>query len=169
MTETKRMTEIAAMRRLLETFGADRTRWPAGERLRFAPLIARDELARKLVVEAAALDKLLDLAPVPEPARERALADRIVAEAVVAFDVGSRMAHPQGGASRARWPMRLERPNDWRAAALLAASLLIGMFTGTTGILEPAIDRIVSAAGGGADADPQQTVFDYDATDEDVL
>ena len=71
--------EMEALQRLLESHGADRTRWPARDRLRFAQMIAEDAEARRLVAEATALDSLLELAPAPSVEREQEIGARILA------------------------------------------------------------------------------------------
>src|SRR5262245_7919941 len=82
MTKDMRAEDRQALERLLEIYGADRTRWPARERLRFASLVAEDEASRRLMAEASALDRLLDVAPKASAAREHALKERIVAAAL---------------------------------------------------------------------------------------
>lgn len=133
--------ELAALANRLDISGADRTRWPAQERLRFAALIAGDDAARRMVAEAAALDRLLDAAPGAEPARLDRLIDRISAAAqvegasradnVVEFTAARRPAAPP------RTPVH--RRSTWQAAALLAASLFVGAFVGTSGLLGTSI------------------------------
>ena len=81
-TNDKRVEDRQALERLLEVYGADRTRWPARERLRFASLVSEDDAARHLMAEAAALDSVLDLASKASAAREHALKERIVAAAL---------------------------------------------------------------------------------------
>ena len=63
MVKDRRAEDRLALERLLDVCGADRTRWPARERLRFASFIGEDEGAKRLLAEADALDSLLDLAP----------------------------------------------------------------------------------------------------------
>ena len=43
-----------AFQLLLDVYGADRARWPAADRLRFAQLLSKDPLARKMLGEADA-------------------------------------------------------------------------------------------------------------------
>lgn len=131
-------TELEALGHRLEVSGADRTRWPAHERLRFAQLIAQSEEARRLVAEAVALDDVLDRAPGFGTDRIAGLVDRIVASAehehaadtksgdtkVVPFE-----RRQSGAAGRA--PVR--NRGAWQAAALLAASLVVGVFVGNAG------------------------------------
>jgi hypothetical protein len=72
---------LAEFARLLDVYGADRTRWPAEMRAAAAHLAVRDADACKLLAEAEALDRVLQSAPVPALAIEAALAERIVAAA----------------------------------------------------------------------------------------
>lgn len=153
MTEAK---ELAALADRLDISGADRTRWPAQERLRFAPLIAGSDETRRMMAEAAALDRLLDAAPTLAPTRLDGLIDRIVATAEAE---GSR---PAGNvvdfatARRAPAPPPRVAPfqrSNWQAAALLAASLFLGAFVGTSGVLGP---------------DASQLSAEYDVAEADV-
>src|SRR5689334_11403900 len=67
--------------RLLEIYGSDRTRWPVEARASAGQLTARDPAACRLLLEAEALDRILERAPLPSLASEAALAERIVAAA----------------------------------------------------------------------------------------
>ena len=78
MTQAK---DIADLVHRLDLSGADRTRWPAQERLRFASLIANSEEAQRLVEEAAAFDRLLDQVPGADDGKLGGLVDQIVAAA----------------------------------------------------------------------------------------
>ncbi len=144
--------EIEALSALVDRFGADRTRWPAPERLRFAGLLKDSAEARRLLTEAAAFDRLLDMAPLVDDKRQPALVDRIVATAVdtepqVAATAGrERDATGRAGggvrnlaaARAARTAPRRFGSSSWPAAALLAASLALGIFAGSTGLLPAA-------------------------------
>jgi hypothetical protein len=175
---TDRRTEIEALDALLASCGADRTRWPAHARLKFASLVATDPEAQRLVKEAAALDSVLDRAPAPVRPSD-ALAERIVATAIA----GARDRDPR--ASDIRLPTR-SRPSaagagrgiswarmrdvsamPWPAAALLAASLVIGAFAGTSGVLDQALVPIAEVAASDSDmeADASQLAFGDDAAD----
>jgi hypothetical protein len=132
----KQTIELEALAHRLEVSGSDRTRWPAQERLRFAPLLAQSSEARQLLAEAAALDRVLDMAPGPDGARLAPLIDRIVALAEREGQGDSTKVVPfpaHRPASRAARPPI--NSGGWRAAALLAASLVVGAFVGTTGLL----------------------------------
>jgi hypothetical protein len=137
MTQAK---ELAALADRLEISGADRTRWPAQERLRFASLIASSDEARRLMAEASALDRLLDTVTGADPARLGGLVDRIVAAAVTEGAPGSGNVIAIGAGRRSVAPaprLPVHRRSNWQAAALLAASLFVGAFVGTSGLLGP--------------------------------
>lgn len=155
----KRAGERQALERLLEVYGADRTRWPARERLRFAGFIGDDDGAKRLVAEAAALDTLLDRASRASEDRERALQERIVAAAL--RSVEPRLAVVPGVAERpvksapvlAR--LRAFAPalgkagvgRELPAAALLAASLVVGVLLGSAGTLDTTVQEVAEVAG----------------------
>ena len=144
-TKDRHAEDREALTQLLEVYGADRTRWPARERLRFAGLVCEDREAHSLVAEAAALDRLLDLAPKASENRERALADRIVATAVAARRP-SRRPFLAGRFAGSEWP----------AAGLLAASLVLGVFVGSTGTLDPTVQEVAEVAGIATESDDFQ-------------
>jgi hypothetical protein len=177
--ERDRARELAALEAHLERHGADRTRWPQSAAARFAPFIEADHAAARLYNEARALDSLLDAAPRVSDVRRDALAERILAAARAGDGVSARrkddsedriVAFP----TRSRQPYR--RPSlarsDWQAAALLAASLLLGVFTGVNGTFDNAISGLASLAGLAADRDGIELALDQTAVpifDEDAL
>jgi hypothetical protein len=174
MTEknTNGRTELDALERAFERFGSDRTRWPAPVRREFAGLLAGDAEAQQRLREAEALDRLLDLAP-PPGIDTRALADRILAAAVA----DKRVARPAPAAAKPA-PLHQRRAwggveSQWPAAALLAASLVLGMFTGISGSLNTAVAPLmVASTTGESEIDPGQIAFDGDALslfEEDML
>jgi hypothetical protein len=166
MTEDtiNRREELDALENLLLRAGADRTRWPAPERLRFASLLVSDSEAQRLLREARALDRLLDLAPRPQRSEE-AIARRIAAAA----------SREKFGVRRpAPFVRSLARDAGWPAAALMAASLVLGAFAGTMGLLDPAFEPVSTASAGSSDtdADPSLIAFGGDETGifgEDLL
>lgn len=196
MGDRKRAEEIAALRQLLEGCGADRTRWPAPDRLRFAALLKHDAQARRILAEAGALDRVLDLAPRVGEQRQRALAERIAAAAATAAQdgkaadaFGRTSAKPAvevaserttGGvadlaAARRRAPVRggqfgRSRP-VWHAAGLLAASLVLGVLAGGSGALAPVLQNLPGLSA-DADADGLHLARGLDgglSADEDTL
>jgi hypothetical protein len=175
MTENKNIEndELKALERLLASHGADRTRWPAPERLRFAPLLSASALARRKLSEAAALDRLIDLAPEPRTNRT-ALAERIAAAALAEARRGQVIRLPQRGGLGSRFGSGAGRAaafgrlnpgaGQWAGGALLAASLVLGAFIGTSGTFNSAIQPLTVAAigDGEAEADASQVAFGVD-------
>lgn len=164
---TKEGTGLDALEQVLDRFGADRTRWPAPVRRDFAGLIARDDGAKARLREAEALDKLLDLAPQPT-IDTRALASRIVAAARAETPAVSPLK------ARVAWA-RLDRraaEAQWPAAAVLAASLVLGAFFGLSGTFDSAVEPLVADASYEMVPDSGQLALDTDANDlfeEDFL
>ncbi|MGZ5889090.1 MAG: hypothetical protein ACXWJS_00645 [Hyphomicrobium sp.] len=179
-TKEKRAEDRQALEHLLEVYGADRTRWPARERLRFASLVAEDDGARRLVSEASALDSLLDLAPKASAAREHALKERIVAAALrqtePRFAVVARSAAPARAGWRA-WTgrvsaLRAPASSGWAAGGLLAASLVVGVLLGSAGTFDTAVQQVAEATGYSVtDTSSHLALGDemVSASDEEVL
>lgn len=161
-------TGLDSLEQVLERFGSDRTRWPAPVRRDFAGVLARDPAAKARLREAEALDRLLDLAP--QPATDtRALADRILAAATAERPA---VSPPK---ARVAWASRGARTGvdtQWPAAALLAASLVLGAFFGLNGTFDAAVSPLVAAAASDAEIDSSQIAFDSDSMgmfEEDLL
>jgi anti-sigma factor RsiW len=133
-----------ALRHLLDVYGADRTRWPAAERLQLSRFIASDPRARTELAEAAALESVLDRAPRVSAERERVVLARI--ESIIAADVGaSRPTQPTKPERKAPIRSLLLRP----VSALLAASLMLGIVSGSSSFMSPTIDALADAMGLG--------------------
>lgn len=143
---------LADFERLLDIYGGDRTRWPADGRAAAAQLVSRDAKARRILAEAEALDRVLERAPLPSLAVEAGLAERIVAAAQrsprIVRSAGEMAAAPSttGAATRAQEPARRGR-RDLRAAALLAASLLVGIFIGASSVPQDVLPALADLAG----------------------
>jgi hypothetical protein len=141
--------------------------------LRFAHLLATNAGAKRLVAEAAALDRLLDLAPRPSGAATKALSERIVAAAVAAragdFREAGRGRQPRRffwipeALSQGRRGLAEAGSGGWIGGGLLAACLLIGAFAGTTGLVDKAIEPLAVAVGTEGDPDTSQLALDDDA------
>lgn len=165
MTEktTREGTGLAAFAEVLETFGSDRTRWPAPVRRDFAGLLATSADAQARLREAEALDRLLDLAPPPQ-IDTSALASRILAAA--AAEGGTTTARPAASRPWSIFERRSSGRNrgrgeeQWPAAALLAASLVLGAIFGFSGAFEQPADTTVAEASFDPDIDPAQIAFD---------
>ena len=169
MSKPAHPATTADLQATLEAYGADRARWPTADADRFALLISEDKGAQSMLAEAQALDRLLDAAPTVSIARERALAARIVAtvrageatsrakENVVAF-VPAKQRSVSATAV-------LLRP----AAALLAASLVLGIVVGSSGVTGPAATYVAEALG-LVDEEPEYALAtDMLATGEETL
>jgi hypothetical protein len=153
MTNTNNNTmTLPEFERLLEVYGGDRTRWPAEERAAAAQLVARDAAARRSMAEAEALDRVLDRAPLPALAVEAALADRIVAAAqrsprivranpvLAAAAPIATVAAPERAPAvppKARFEYR-----SVRAAGVLAASLVAGIFIGLSNLPQSVLPEL---------------------------
>lgn len=188
MTNPDRSAPLVDLQAVVDTFGGDRARWPAAARLRLAALVATDVAAARIVAEAVALDRLLDSAPSVAPERERALASRIMemAAATPRDRVSSTGASPDGAdatttatvtpmiasprpvrplpevAPRPKFgPQRAPLTGRTRqAVALLAASLVLGVYIGASDVTGP-VASLVSDAFGLSD-DEQAYAFASD-------
>jgi hypothetical protein len=166
--------------RLLDVYGSDRTRWPVEARASAGQLAARDPAACQLLVEAEALDRVLERAPLPSLASEAALAERIVTAAqrtprMVRTGEGTAVADP-ARVSPARTPargvLRLSEGRRWlhrspagRAAGLLAACLMLGVFLGASAVPQPVIPALEEFTGlsiGNSNAAQALDPFDED-------
>jgi hypothetical protein len=180
-TKDTRVEDREALERLLDVYGADRTRWPARERLRFASFISEDEAAQGMVAESAALDALLDRAPRASEDREHALKERIVAAAL-------RSAEPQLAVVRTdeeravpRLPAwlryapsstRTRERREWPVAGLLAASLLVGVMLGSAGTFDSTVQDVAEATGIASVGETSQLALGDEiitVADEDLL
>jgi hypothetical protein len=141
---TMTRTEFAA---LLETYGAERSRWPHDQRAAASALLSSDREAERLLTEAVALDRVLDRAPRLDPGRETALADRIAALAVKAPRVATANVRPAATPVPTLQRATVPRRDAWRAASMLAACLVLGFSIGWSGLAQsfaPAVDDIMS-------------------------
>jgi len=183
-TKDTRVKDREALERLLDVYGADRTRWPARERLRFAGFISEDEAAQRMVAESAALDALLDRAPRASEDRERALKERIVAAAlrtvepqlaVVRTDEENavpRLPAWLRSGRRAPSSTRARERREWPAAGLLAASLMIGVMLGSAGTFDTTVQDVAEATGFTSVGETSQLALGEDIiamADEDLL
>jgi hypothetical protein len=165
MTQDKtiRSDDLDALEQLLASHGSDRTRWPAPARLRFASLIASNGAAKRMLEEAEALDRLLELAPQPSAERVAAAAARI--SALAARDEGHgisilRRAPRRAARAERAWSFSFGQGGDGMgaiAAGLMAASLVVGAFAGSAGLLDRAIEPYAAAAADEADSDADAT------------
>ncbi len=170
MTSEKKLVDLAEFEQVLDTFGANPARWPDARRAGLSKLVASDDRARRLLREAEALDAMLNRAAGPPTGDTRALADRI-ANSISNAD-GATPSHPLSAgrpdATSAKvkpgiviaWPRKKPVPTaplvasvmpiprrdhvPWRSAALMAASLLVGIFVGAMDVVPSNVTQLVA-------------------------
>ncbi|RTL69968.1 MAG: hypothetical protein EKK41_13205 [Hyphomicrobiales bacterium] len=156
---------------LLDGHGGDRTRWPLDQRAAANRLLAQDADARRLLAEAQALDSLLDRRPAAGTDLD-ALAARIVATAqrsprLAASAPGAALAAKPSVPLRRRGPFEMDSVGI--GALLTAASLVLGILIGLSG-LPQAVLRPVQQFTGLPVASAQSThASSIDTLDEDLL
>ena len=174
---------------LVEAYGGDIGRWPVALQALARARTANDPLAAQRLIEAQALDRLLGLAPATAVSPE--LVERILARAaalpqdrrqssaaasnVVALPrPSSRSTADAAAAPRGGW--RLQRSQAAGAGGMLAASLLIGIWLGATGVAPATIGTAFNGRPGTSDFDAMSEIvqsalpFDLlEGADEDTL
>ncbi|MDX2308443.1 MAG: hypothetical protein NW216_09415 [Hyphomicrobium sp.] len=160
-------SELQDFRRFLESHGADRARWPAAERLRFATLLSSSAEAHRALADEEAFDAVLQSAPGVSPGDAARAADRLMARLpnaaatnVVTLPRAKPMARPH---ARSR--------SGYLEAGLLAASLMIGVLAGTGGYVDTS-GLALLASNEVAEADHGAIALGFDetaATEEDLL
>ncbi len=169
---------------LLDVFGADRTRWPLSARAGAAALVAVNADARRMLAEAAALDAVLaqgsEQQHLAGDAPTAALAARIVAAAastprIVASTPAAIMA-PAPAPKRSQGAVRASShraaaqfgTDTWRGAALLAASLMIGVFVGQSQFGAQTLPQLAALAGVSVGTAERIALADIDVEATDV-
>ena len=161
---------LADFARLLDIYGADRTRWPLAVRASAATRLAADTKARVLLAEAEALDTLLLRAPEPEGADVSALADRIIAAALRAPRLVASSGPAAPAVAAPRSALRAPDRAPQRAAALLAASMMIGIFVGQSQWGANAVPFVEQLTGITLQSSTERTLlaeFHVEAIDDD--
>jgi hypothetical protein len=134
--------EMAAFEHLLDVFGGEPERWPAVQLAMAEKLLRRQdahgEAARRALKEARALDRVINTSMPVSAARMSLLAARIAAAArpnpefsnIVSMTAARRkpVAAP---------PRRAVSRDGWATAALLAASLFMGVMAGPASTVLP--------------------------------
>ena len=183
MTELKTVSpEI--LQETLERFGADLARWPQDLRDPLQALMANDPASKQLYDEFAALDQVLKAESAANNSMDAAQHDALAARIMVEVARNPRPQSQPDNVVRldtARKRQRSGTPAKWQwpnvaAAGALAASLLLGISVGATGVADPALAPVSEAFGLGsigsetvALADPIFDVVDASAFDDDVL
>ena len=138
----------------LDTYGADRTRWPAPLRHELSALIADSGEARKMLRDAELFDELLDRAPQYDTSRLDTLKERIAAAAHQPRLVATRPEAAQ--------PPVLRRHHGLAATAL-AASLVLGVLAGQSSVVNALLGtNSASASRQVAQTDEADILLDED-------
>lgn len=160
---------------LVDAWGGDPARWPEDVRGRIERITVAEPAAQALLAEARALDRLIEHgreAPaVLSPKRRLALADRIVATAVAEMqDTGDNVVALRSRAAARPSPrMQVPTRGQWRAAAVMAAGLVLGIYLGGSISLAPVLQEIADAIGIAAEFEPTVVAAGDDSGDEDTL
>ena len=141
---------------ILNAFGADAARWPAGERAECLAQFARDPALTRSLRDAAVLDAAIT---------GWARAPLVTSGASTADAVARALATIGAAATRAAWRVRVWRP---LAGVALAASLAAALLLGPPPSAPPPKAMSV-AVPSQADADAFRQVFTPTPDEEDVL
>jgi hypothetical protein len=111
---------------LLEAYGADPAHWPASERQAAQALAEADPAGGRARAEAAALDRILNAAPVEPPSAE------LMARVMAAAPAAPAAVHRPRPAGRLQTMLRWLLPGagTWQPAAATAAALVLGLAVG---------------------------------------
>jgi hypothetical protein len=156
-TKYSRTYLLKELEEALELAGPHPRRWPSGCCARLSAFIEQDEEAAKLFAEAKALDRVLCCAP--EGMARDALSSCILSAAFklpqhrglssgLRIGFGDRMNRNGGQRIAFRLPSR----SLWGEAALLAASLALGLYIGMSGEAVPTLRGIDMIATSDGDA-----------------
>jgi hypothetical protein len=151
MTTSQQLQRLQAV---LDACGADRSRWPEGERAALEAFVAQNAEAQALVNREAAFDRLLAHAPgqVSVASSQRARAS-LFAE----LEAEDRPTTESNVVAMGK-PRTDQRPRAsfglWRDLAVMAAALLIGFFSVSGGVLDGSVfDPTQLAATAAGDAE----------------
>lgn len=165
--ETNEGARLQQLEAMLDTYGADRTRWPVQRRHELSQFIAASPAAQVMMREAAVFDHLLDEAPTLDAGRRSALFDSII----IKVEHAPRVVIENAPLAK----KAVTQPRAWRwggTGAALAASLMLGVIAGQAGSLRSFADELVAIAGLDTGAPSQQMAQTDDAGgyfEEDLL
>lgn len=151
--KSKSAMSLADFEHLLEVYGSDRTRWPIAVRASAAACVASSAAARRLLSEAEALDALLLRSEDPDKQAVSALVERIVAASGATPRVPAHSdtmidASRRAAESSPKAKSKVIASKDWmRGIALLAASLMIGIFVGQSQLGAGAVPALEDLTG----------------------
>jgi hypothetical protein len=148
----------------LDTFGADLARWPLPKRTAAEALLAENAAARRALADARVFDALLDRAPASDDARLQGLANRIVSAAVQlpsGVDTGSKDADSPATnviplrrrVEPAPVVARSFQRRNFGAAAVLAASLAMGVMIGVMDLMPGSLNQFATQSDAGPDVE----------------
>lgn len=155
---------LAELETALDTYGADRTRWPVPVRHALSGFIASTPEAQRMLKDAELFDRLIDQAPRVSSERFADLTEKIVKAAVQQPRIVT-----SGTPAQTLAPVRREQ--RWAAAAL-AASLMLGIVAGQTRFVDPAAELLIgsSISEDAGNAAQVAQIDQYDGLlDEDLL
>jgi hypothetical protein len=144
---------VTAFEQLLDIYGADRTRWPISERADAVALLATAPLARRLLAEAAAFDETLSRGMAAsgqsDAVQQAALSERIMAASTGLPRLASVTPVVRAYVEPAKRDVVHSRVSNelWRGAAMLAASLMIGVFIGQSQLGAHALPALEALSG----------------------
>jgi hypothetical protein len=159
--------ELARLEQVLDTFGAEPSRWPEPERCSLEHILKTQPAARQLHAEASALARVMDA--VPAISASDALKARIVAAAVTDPVRDARVVPITASpASLARHGKSSGVSTIWPAAAL-AASFAFGLYLGVAGIGGQAFQGAFQVSGlGGNPSDAEGITWLDDGAEPDA-
>jgi len=141
--------DLKRLEDILDTYGAVRSRWPESERKSLESLIRRDVAAQRMLAEAAALDRIIDMAPGMIASQD--LKDRILAAAMNDSEKEARVI-PFGSRKRGASQPGVGQVRTYWPAAALAASFAFGLYLGVAGLGDQAYDGAVEVSGLSSEA-----------------
>ena len=189
---THRSATLERLEQVLDAYGGDPIRWPDNERDVLLALVRQSPKASARLQEAEVLDQILShgdrwTEPVSCSMANR-LADGVM-EAIATRETMAAEASGQvtvdsirdktlddvvtldsyrSGANVGRQPKR----NSWPAAALMAASLVFGVYLGASGVLTPVFDEFAEFTGGVNTSDTELAELSFGpdfALEEELL
>jgi hypothetical protein len=163
--------QIARLEQVLDTFGANPARWPVSDRAALEVLVETQHQARRLLDEAQALERVMDVAPMVKASD--ALKARIVTAAINDPEREASVVPISASPDRPEYSLRARRAALMWPAAALAASFAFGLYLGVSGVGGQAFEdafQISAISGSGGDADTISWLDDSNGSDaEDLL
>lgn len=131
--------EMQRLRDVLDAYGADRDRWPAEDRAALELFVAGNAEAARFLAEEAAFDSLLAHAPdtVSGMSVQRVRSTLMAQIETEAAEAGPAVSNVVPLVRQPRADRQEQaRSQLWRDLSVMAAALLLGFFTVSTGVLD---------------------------------